>query len=45
MSLSQAFQYERQLIILGDPGSGKTTLARWLALKLARVCIVFIGFN
>ncbi len=35
MSLGDAIQKERKLVILGDPGSGKTTLARWLALKSA----------
>lgn len=39
VTLGEAFQHERWLVILGDPGSGKTTLARWLTVKLARAMI------
>lgn len=35
VNLAEAFQKERCLVILGDPGSGKTTLVTWLALHLA----------
>lgn len=36
VTLGEAIQQERRLVILGDPGSGKTTLCRWFALKLAQ---------
>ncbi|MCX7840924.1 MAG: signal transduction protein with Nacht domain protein, partial [Anaerolineae bacterium] len=36
LNLAEAFRKYRWLVILGDPGSGKTTLARWLALHLAQ---------
>jgi len=35
VSLAEAFRNERDLVILGDPGSGKSTLVRWLAVRLA----------
>ncbi|HMQ60279.1 MAG TPA: hypothetical protein PKE06_06380 [Flavilitoribacter sp.] len=36
ISLAEAFQNERDMVILGDPGSGKSTLLRWLAVRLAQ---------
>lgn len=36
LTLGQAYQQYSQLVILGDPGSGKTTLARWFALTMAK---------
>ncbi len=36
ITLGEAVQQERKLVILGDPGSGKITLCRWFAIKLAR---------
>ena len=35
ITLGEAFRRDRWLVILGEPGSGKTTLIRWLALQLA----------
>ncbi|MFO0953622.1 MAG: hypothetical protein U0835_21205 [Isosphaeraceae bacterium] len=35
LNLGEAFATHRRLVILGDPGSGKTTLVRWLARHLA----------
>jgi Zinc finger, C3HC4 type (RING finger) len=39
INLGQAFRRFRSVVILGDPGSGKTTLARWLTFKLARALL------
>ena len=34
--LAEIVRRQRWLVLLGGPGSGKTTLARWLALQMAR---------
>ena len=34
--VARAFQENPALVILGDPGSGKTTIVRWFALRLAQ---------
>ena len=35
INLAEAFQNERYLVILGDPGSGKSTLVKWLCLNIS----------
>jgi hypothetical protein len=36
LSLEEAFRKHPILVLLGDPGSGKSVLCRWLSLQLAR---------
>lgn len=36
MSLAEVVQKHSRVVLLGDPGSGKTTLGRWLVLQFAR---------
>jgi len=36
LNLVEAYKSYDKLVILGDPGTGKTTLARWLVLMLAK---------
>jgi hypothetical protein len=36
-TFGDAFRQHHRIVVLGGPGSGKTTLGRWLALQLAKV--------
>lgn len=38
-SIAEALQKHRLLVLVGDPGSGKTTVLRYLTLSLARAAI------
>lgn len=37
--VQQAFNEFKHMIILGNPGSGKTTLSKWLAINMAKQCL------
>ena len=39
ITLADAFRSDRKMVILGDPGSGKTTLARWIVLQFAKTLL------
>jgi ABC-type multidrug transport system fused ATPase/permease subunit len=39
IDLAQLFTQERYAVLLGDPGSGKSTIVKWLALHLANSLI------
>ena len=37
--IQQAYQEFKHFIILGHPGSGKTTLSKWLVMNMAKECL------
>ena len=37
--IQQAYNEFKHLIILGHPGSGKTTLSKWLVMNMAKACL------
>ena len=37
--IQQAYQEFKHFIILGHPGSGKTTLSKWLVINMAKECL------
>ncbi len=43
ITLAEAFYKHRYLVILGAPGSGKSTLSKWLAIQLAKSFIASLG--
>jgi hypothetical protein len=39
INIAQVVQQYRQVVVLGDPGSGKTTVGKWLVLQHARAAL------